>query len=678
MTPYCRLRIEPFAHRAMLSCVLFVCLFSCCDSAPNNQSLSCRTEFQINPDGVDPAAVHLSWRDMVVDSQGWDSGKGAGSGGKAYSRGETQLAYEVQVSGPSAAVAWASGKTQGEARQVTVPVVLKAGTTYNWRVRVWISSDPSTPTKWWCEEEAAVFDTAPAIFPGAASWIGGGGQMRLKAGLSLPSGSVAKARAYVTGVGAFYLFVNGQRVGVNIMDPPQTVYSKTIIYSTFDVAEVLKPGQTNEIGALLGTYKFGYTDQWCNMTLAGGPDGCRALLLRVVVTMADGSTHVADTSNPADWQARAGPILWDHFFHGETYDGTVDIDWSGNANTTAATAAATTPADVTSNQVWAPAVLINPPATAAYGMQVMSADNKTAVALGELKPLLSPPLRVTGTFAALSVSAIVHTTDVGPAYTFVSANFVGSIALSQLITRAFLCTFSLQDFGRNIAGMVTLSLPAGHSIPRGTVLRLEHGEVVQGPDIDMEDMCKLCPLCKSCGGSEKGGSCDARGKDAVCNTYCATPALEHKKPRYPFPLRHQPCFGQSYTPGFPANGSPPHDTPDRYIGDFNNANQTNLYTVRGDPAGENYTAYFAAAGFRYAQLSGLPHDTPATASMLTAQRVHSDVAPASHFHIGATTGSTFGTPNVLQRIHDMTLASQTANLWSIPTDCPQRERRGYV
>jgi hypothetical protein len=64
--------------------------------------------------------------------------------------------------------------------------------------------------------------------------------------------------------------------------------------------------------------------------------------------------------------------------------------------------------------------------------------------------------------------------------------------------------------------MVTLSLPAGHNVPRGTVLRLE-----QGPDVGMEEMCRICPTCRSCGGSagmNKGGNFNARGKAALCNT----------------------------------------------------------------------------------------------------------------------------------------------------------------
>ena len=72
------------------------------------------------------------------------------------------------------------------------------------------------------------FETAPAAssFPGTAGWIGGGGQLRSRAGLVLPAGEVASARVYVAGMGAFYCYVNGARVGKNIMDPPQTVYSK--------------------------------------------------------------------------------------------------------------------------------------------------------------------------------------------------------------------------------------------------------------------------------------------------------------------------------------------------------------------------------------------------------------------------------------------------------------------
>jgi alpha-L-rhamnosidase len=105
---------------------------------------------------------------------------------------------------------------------------------------------------------------------------------------------------------------------------------------------------------------------------------------------------------------------------------------------------------------------------------------------------------------------------------------------------------------------------------------------------------------------------------------------------------------------------------------------TNVYIVGGRASGETYTPYFAAAGFRYAQVSGFPATFTPTAEMLVALRVHSDVTSASELRVPNVDGTSMGTPNVLQRVHDMTRASQSSNLWSIPTDCPQRERRGWV
>ena len=193
--------------------------------------------------GLDPDTVRLGW---TVQSP---------------SRGDAQLAYELQVS-HAGELAWSSGRVDGNAQQLVVPKALDPGTTYSLRVRAWLSSHPETPSDWGCGD-AAYFDTMPAaaVFPGTAAWIGGGGQLRTTAsgGLHLPNGTVAKARAFCSGVGAFYLFANGVRVGENVMDPPQTVYSENVLYSSFDVAPMLAPGKSNSFGALLGTYKWGYT-----------------------------------------------------------------------------------------------------------------------------------------------------------------------------------------------------------------------------------------------------------------------------------------------------------------------------------------------------------------------------------------------------------------------------------
>ena len=231
------------------------------------------------------------------------------------------------------------------------------------------------------------------------------------------------------------------------------------------------------------------------MTVAG-PDGCRALVLQLSVTMADGSVHTLDTSDPALWEARTGPVVWDHFFHGETYDATLPLEWSrdGGGGGTNGDPNNTTAAE----QAWGPAHVVAPQATAATGMQVVVGGE--AVALGVIKPTQSPPLQVVATFPALAVTHVTAT-DVGAAHVF--------------------------DFGQNMAGMVRLTLPAGHGIPKGTVLRIEHAEIVQGHNKDISAMCELCPQCSPCvqgggGGGSSGpsgkGSCDSRGAGAACDT----------------------------------------------------------------------------------------------------------------------------------------------------------------
>jgi len=88
----------------------------------------------------------------------------------------------------------------------------------------------------------------------------------------------------------------------------------------------------------------------------------RAVMMALTVTMEDGSTHTIDTSAAETWEGRVGPVVWDHFFHGETYDGSLDPEWT--------TTGASSSFPEGHDQAWSPAVVISPEATAPTGMQV--------------------------------------------------------------------------------------------------------------------------------------------------------------------------------------------------------------------------------------------------------------------------------------------------------------------
>lgn len=45
------------------------------------------------------------------------------------------------------------------------------------------------------------------------------------------------------------------------------------------------------------------------------------------------------------------------------------------------------------------------------------------------------------------------------------------------------------DFGQNVNGFVTLTLPAGHGLPAGTAIRIEHGEITYADGGAAYDTC---------------------------------------------------------------------------------------------------------------------------------------------------------------------------------------------
>lgn len=98
-----------------------------------------------------------------------------------------------------------------------------------------------------------------------------------------------------------------------------------------------------------------------------------------------------------------------------------------------------------------------------------------------------------------------------------------------------------------------------------------------------------------------------------------------------------------------------------------NKDQTDVYTLAGDPDGEIWEPLFTFHGFRYARLTGFPPTT--TTDDLTAIVTASDLPVIGDFECS---------DDRLNRLHANVRWSQRANFLSIPTDCPQRERYGWT
>ncbi len=114
---------------------------------------------------------------------------------------------------------------------------------------------------------------------------------------------VRQARAYVTGLGYYELWINGKRVGDRVLDPARTTYGKRVYYSVYDVTKLLKRGP-NCVGAMLGQ------GWWWDKSLT--------LLAQVEVTYTDGTRAVITTDQ--SWRSGQCPITDCWVFGGETYD----------------------------------------------------------------------------------------------------------------------------------------------------------------------------------------------------------------------------------------------------------------------------------------------------------------------------------------------------------------------
>lgn len=149
---------------------------------------------------------------------------------------------------------------------------------------------------------------------------------------------VEKAKAFVTGLGYFELYLNGKKVGDDLLVPNFTNYTDRpdldqysivvdsefsgyrVMYLAYDVTDRLKEGK-NTVGAILGNGFYDNTTGWTC------PFGTPRLLCQLEITYADGTTETVATDDT--WLAAQSGIVVDGPFDGEVFDASRQIEnWS--------------------------------------------------------------------------------------------------------------------------------------------------------------------------------------------------------------------------------------------------------------------------------------------------------------------------------------------------------------
>lgn len=129
--------------------------------------------------------------------------------------------------------------------------------------------------------------------------------------------NVLSARAYICGLGYHELYINGMKIGEDVLSPAFTRYDKTVLYNSYDVTGAFIPGE-NVIGVMLG-------NGWYNCFTSEVWDFRQApwrhhpkLIIQVHITLEDGEELTV--SSDSSWRVSTGPIIFDSLRNGEFYD----------------------------------------------------------------------------------------------------------------------------------------------------------------------------------------------------------------------------------------------------------------------------------------------------------------------------------------------------------------------
>jgi len=355
-------------------------------------ALKCNS--RIDPVGIDGSPFLLSW---ILSATG-------------HQRGQYQKAYRIQVA-TTRALLLAGTPDLWDTKVVDTSQCNNVG--YGgippasrercfWRVKVWDSQ--GRPSGW---SAAAYWETG--LLKGSdwsGKWIGDGQPspmqesqlyqddpaplLRREFACGKP---VKKAMMYVSAIGFYEASINGKRVGNRLLDPGWTDYSKTVLYSTYDVSAYLKTGR-NCLGMILGNgwYNPLPLKMWGHINIREAlPVGRPKFILQLEIEYADGTNE--EIVSDEKWMTHPGPVIRNSIYLGEEYDARKDIrGWNKAGLTTTG---------------WQPAKL-----SAAPG--------------GRLQSEQQPPVKAIDTLSPVSVSKMqkgVYIVDFG-------RNFGGVIRLA--------------------------------------------------------------------------------------------------------------------------------------------------------------------------------------------------------------------------------------------------------
>ncbi len=283
-----------------------------------------KCEYKDSPLGIQTSSPHLSWQ---LSSE---------------LKGVEQTAYRVLVSDNLKSLRagdgniWTSDKIYSDS-SIQIEYKgrpLKPAKTYYWKVQVWDNKKDSAWSEtsyWqtglftqsdWKEAQWIAYNRLPdsnKALPGQPynkhkQW--NDTLPLLRKIFSIPK-NIKRATAFISGLGQFELYLNGEKVGDHFMDPGWTQYEKEALYVTFDITDELNKGE-NALGVMLGN-GFYYIPVWQHryrkLTVKYGYP---KVICLVKLEYTDGTSAYVKTDD--SWKAAPGPVTYSSIYGGEDYN----------------------------------------------------------------------------------------------------------------------------------------------------------------------------------------------------------------------------------------------------------------------------------------------------------------------------------------------------------------------
>lgn len=150
------------------------------------------------------------------------------------------------------------------------------------------------------------------------TWIGGpqtwnGGALSIRKEVESFGGKkIKRAIAYLAGIGYSELYLNGEKLGDEVLGPGVTCYDRRILYRTYDVTDRMS-GKGDVFGILLG---YGWY-------------GKRIANFQLYVDFEDGSETEVHSYSNYNWWFAPSPITGNSIYSGESYDARMEEAYPG-------------------------------------------------------------------------------------------------------------------------------------------------------------------------------------------------------------------------------------------------------------------------------------------------------------------------------------------------------------